>query len=78
MGCLEQGVRGTNPRAGLETLWALSNQWFPVRDSRIQTTVLMEPNKGFAGVSVSAANKPILFKRGSLLCKEGREEKCWV
>ena len=25
LGCLEQGVRGTNPRAGLETLWALSN-----------------------------------------------------
>lgn len=24
-GCLEQGARGTNPRAGLETLWVLSS-----------------------------------------------------
>lgn len=58
---------GTDPRAGLETPWALSYQWLPVGDSRIQTTALTEPNKGFSGVSVSAANKPILFKRGGLV-----------
>ena len=78
LGCLEWELGDTNPRAGLETPWALSNYWFLVGDSRIQTTVLTEPNKGFAGVSDSAANKPILFKSGGLLCKEEREEKCWV
>ena len=51
MGCLQWELGDTNPRPGLETPWALSNYWLPVGDSRIQTTVLTEPHKGFAGVS---------------------------